>query len=74
MSGPGISDRTRNWDESMEVESGNVVNVVISVIWCESMHGVLLFQSVCGFLQIVLCVCVCVCMREREERERCRGL
>ena len=46
-----------------------MVNVVVSVMWCESMHGVLLFQSVCGFLQVVLYVCVCVCMRERKKRE-----
>ena len=68
MTGPGNSDRISNGDGSTEVESGNVVNVVVGITGCGSMHGVLLFLSVCGFLQIVLCVCVCVCMRERRER------
>lgn len=46
-----------------------MVNVEVNVMWCESMHGVLLFQSVCGFLKVILYVCVCVCMREQKKRE-----
>ena len=63
--GQGSLDRTRDLDGfrqglGRKVWPGNVVNVVMSAVWYFNLcvfQSVWSFQSVCGFLQIVLCVC-----------------
>lgn len=54
--GTGMDLRQGMPASGKENRAENVGNVVgVSVVWCESMH--VLFQSVCGYMQVV-CVCV----------------